>query len=283
MKKLIPYIIILALFLSGCNSKHTIHESIEEIEGNLSVTVLDVGKGDCIILRSENAVIMMDTGYIDTSSKVLNYLNRNSIDTINYLIITHYDKDHVGGAAKILNEINVEQIYLPDYEGVNDHYNNMISVINKKKLSADIVRKDVTFTCDNILYKIYATDIEYNGSNNDNDVSLIVSVVNNQDSFLFTGDIEKAGIKSFLPKIEMSYDVIKMPHHGRKESNLDKLIEKTDPKIAIITDSQREHADKKVLDLLKENGVSTYQSSLNGSYTIISDGNESLKITEILE
>jgi beta-lactamase superfamily II metal-dependent hydrolase len=279
MKNLIPYIIILALLITGCNSTQTIKKTLEENESNFSVSVLDVGKGDCIILRSESTTVVIDTGYVDTSSTVINYLNKNNIDTIDYMIITHYDKDHVGGAAKILNEINVAQVYLPAYKGTSKYYESMMSSIKTNNISADIVSSDITFNCDSISYKIYATDIEYN--DNDNDVSLIVSVVNSEDSFLFTGDIEKTGIDSFLKKIEMTYDVIKMPHHGLKESNTDNLIEAAAPKIAIITDSQNEPADKKVLDLLEENGVSTYRSSLKGSYTIFSYVNGNFRIAEI--
>lgn len=76
-------------------------EETENASELMSVTYIDVGKGDCILIEKGSSVILIDTGYSDTSGNVSDYLNTKGITYIDYLIITHYDKDHVGGAADI--------------------------------------------------------------------------------------------------------------------------------------------------------------------------------------
>ena len=250
-------------------------------DNTFSVTFIDVGKGDCIVISCGESTLMIDTGYDSTSESVLEHLKQMEIDHLDKLIVTHYDKDHAGGAAKIIGSVPVSEIYLPGYESGSSVCKEVISASEKGGNSAKVT-EDVSFTLGTAEFAVYAADIEYTSGGskkdgNDNDVSLVVSAVNGKDSYLFAGDIEKPGIKSFLNKCGRSFDVIKMPHHGKKESNTDKLIDTVKPKKAVITDSADEPADKKTLSLLENADV--YRSSVSGDITIESSGNGKYKVT----
>ncbi|MCR5123110.1 MAG: MBL fold metallo-hydrolase [Ruminococcus sp.] len=240
----------------------------------LTVTFIDVGKGDCILAECGGCTLMIDTGFSETAENVLAHLSDHGIKKLDAMIITHYDKDHVGGAAEIAESIPVSQIYLPDYKGRGSEYKSLVKVINKNGISANTVSQDTVFSLGGVEYTVLASDIAYDSSGkegNDNDVSLVVSAVHGNDSYLFAGDIEKDGIKSLLNKLERKYDVLKMPHHGRKAGNTEKLIAAVGAKIAVITDSEDDPADKKVLSLLSETEV--LRSAVSGDITIESRGN----------
>ena len=248
----------------------------------LIVRFIDVGKGDCIVISCGGSTVMIDAGYSSTAGSVLSQLSDTGIERLDGLIVTHYDKDHAGGAAEIVSSIPVAALYLPGYDSGNEQQSKLMNAAEKSGISTKKVTEDISFTLGTAVLKIYASDIEYSpggskGEGNDNDVSLVISLTNGNDSFLFTGDIEKAGIKSFLKKCSSRFDVMKLPHHGRKCSNTDKLIETVQPKTAVITDSAEDPADKKTLSLLEDTDI--YRSALCGNIMIESSGNGKYKVT----
>lgn len=279
IKRLIPALLLGCVILTGtaCSSQEPESES-------LKVTVPDVGKGDCILIEKGGTSILIDSGYDSTSDEVISFLKKETSGRLDYFIVTHYDKDHVGGAAAVAKNLEIGQIYLPDYEGESKYYTAFMEAIAEKIPAVERVSENISFTLSGVSYEIYASDIEYStgedgSEGNDNDVSLVISAKWNGNSYLFAGDIEKKGIKSFLQKNAGTFDVVKMPHHGREESNTDDFIESTQPKTALITDSEDDPAEDEVLALLEEAGAKVYRSSQCGTITITSTGNGEYAVT----
>ena len=266
-------VILLCVLLSGCISCTASDKS----DGSLTVTFLDVGKGDCILLRKDGSAVLIDAGYDSTADETIDFLSKAGVKSLDCFIITHYDKDHVGGAAAIAERVSVKQIYLPDYEGESEYYTQLMDVIGGKNLPAKIITEDFSFTLADVTYEIWASEIEYvpgskKEEGNDNDVSLMVAVTWGGDSYLFAGDVEKEGISSFLDAGRGTFDVVKMPHHGRKEGNTDDFIEAVRPQIAVVTDSEDEEADNKVVKWLTEIGAAVYTSAECGRIVVKSTG-----------
>ncbi len=271
-KRLVTAIMMCCLICActSCASKETESSSLE-------ITVLDVGKGDCILISKDGSYVLIDAGYDSTAYDVVSFLREENIEQIDYFIITHYDKDHVGGAEGIAKSFSIGKIYLPDYEGESKYYTSFMEVISDKSLDAEMVSENVSFTLADVNYEIYASDVEYEAGDgddegNDNDVSLVIAAYWNDDSYLFAGDIEKAGIKSFLKAGHGTFDVVKMPHHGWEESNTDDFIESVQPKIALITDSEDDPAEDGVLSLLEEADAQVYRSSECGRIVVTGTG-----------
>ena len=76
--------------------------------GEMKVTFLDVGQGDCTIVQTEGHNMLIDAGNNDQGESVVAYLLKNGIDTLDYLILTHPDADHIGGADDVLENIDVQ-------------------------------------------------------------------------------------------------------------------------------------------------------------------------------
>ncbi|MBQ3666116.1 MAG: MBL fold metallo-hydrolase [Lachnospiraceae bacterium] len=271
-------VLAVVLGCTGCSlsSKNKSDEKINEIS-EMKVTYIDVGKGDCILIEKDDTNILIDAGYYDTSEKVTNYLQEEGIDNLDYFIMTHYDKDHVGGAATIASAFSIGKIFLPNYEGSSKYYRELMNVISMNSLDAENVSEDISFTLSGVNYTISASDVTYvagdgDEEGNDNDVSLVMTADYGNDTYLFAGDIEKEGINCYLEADHGQFDVIKMPHHGRKAGNTDDLIDDVQPEIAIITDSSEDSADNKVLNLLEDADVITYQTSVCGSITVTGTG-----------
>ena len=241
--------------------------------GELRVDFIDVGKGDCILIRSKNHAVLIDTGYKDTADDVFDFLDASDVSGIDELILTHYDKDHIGGAKQLLSQYPVKKLYIPDYEKDSKKYKKLLKAVDKNNVPVECVSEEITFSADHVRYTVMPSGVAYNDkTENDNDMSLLVTVVHGNDSCLFTGDIEEAGIRSLLQKNGRTYDLLKIPHHGRMEKNTKALLESVKPKYAVITDDEDNRADSKLCRLLQNAGIDYYRTSENGTVTITGNG-----------
>ena len=243
----------------------------------LTVSYIDVGKGDCILIEADGKAVLIDTGYETTSDDVLSYLRGQGVSQLQRIIITHYDRDHVGGLRAIAEALPVEEVCLPNYEGADKNYQTVTDAIGSLDLSAHQVTKEEVLQLGDATLTIIPTSLTYekgqgNGEGNDNDLSLVVTLTNRDDSYLFAGDLEKKGIDAYLDGARGTFDVLKMPHHGEWGGKTDDLVEDTSPRIAIITDGEDDPAEKKTINCLEDVGVDTYRTSTDGTIVVESHG-----------
>lgn len=279
MKKLLIFIISTVLLISGCASNSTTQKQAASVslqQGEVSVTALNVGKADCIIITDGNETMMIDAGWDTTSSYVLNYLEDNNISKLDYLIITHFDKDHIGGVPYIIQNIEVDNIIAPNYEGENDEYILFANAVKDKNLTS--LTDNMNLSLCGADFTIYPPEKEYYKSG-DNDYSLITSMVHGENSFMFAGDAESKRIKEILALGDIAHTYLKIPHHGRAEKNSEEFFDAVSPKYAVICVSKNEldagesaEVDESI-ELLKNIGTEIYITE-NGDVTAVSNGTE---------
>ena len=115
--------------------------------------------------------------------------------------------------------------------------------------------------------EIQDTDGEY-----DNDMSLVAKVICGERKFLFTGDIEKTRIRQMLDSgVDWTADWIKMPHHGRYQKKVEKLLEAVNPFYAVICDGEDQPAEEETLDALKKRQIKEWETA-DGTVVTITDG-----------
>lgn len=241
------------------------------------VSFIDVGKGDCILIQAGESAVLIDAGYDATAASVVSHLQQCGVSRLDSLIITHYDKDHIDGVRRIGGAVSIGAVYLPGYVGSDKNYSNLMGAVERLGLDARQVTEELCLTLGDAALTLYPSSVAYvpamgGEEGNDNDVSLVATLVNGNDSYLFTGDLEKEGIDAYLERGRGHFDVLKMPHHGRKSSRTDELLDDVSPKIAVITDSAQDPADKKTLKLLEESGTDVYRTSTDGTITVQGDG-----------
>lgn len=287
-KSLMALLIIgLCMSISGCsyfnkNDNADSNANITNIKGNIDgieVNFINVGKGDCIIVNTGNSSVMIDTGYEETAPEVLKYLNDNGIKQIDCMIITHYDKDHVGGASAIMKSVDVKAIYMPDYEGEGSKYKKFIKYLNKngKMNIVTYVNEDISIEIDGVKFDIYAPQKEY--YLDENNYSLVTKVTNGQDSFLMAGDAEEDRIDELLGNEMLECNVFKAPHHGELSKNNIQFVEEANPQYVIFTSASEEDVSTSIIYALEQIGAK-YYFTCYGNIKCISDGSGNIEIIQ---
>ncbi len=246
------------------------------VDGNelFKITVIDVGKGDCILIQTGEHTVMIDTGYKNTAENVIQFLKDHNITTIDTMIISHFHKDHVGGAAALIKSgIPITKIYMPDYKGTRSVYEDMIAALETHpKIEVIRLTEARSFTLGGAEYDIFPSSIAFDGDN-DNNVSMAAMVKTDAHSAFFAGDLEDEGIESLLnyvrkKNINIQCGILKLPHHGAQGANTTDLLNSVAPKAVIITDGDNKRAHGTLIDLLKEKQIPAHCSVDEGTITI---------------
>lgn len=276
-KALLFFLILGICLLSGCggavgNIAGNPEPASQEQEPHVKVTFFNVGKGDAILIETEKHTMMIDSGYDDTSEILLSYMKNEKIQRLDYLVLTHFDKDHVGGADWILREVETLNVLQPDYESDGGQYREYVEAMETEGISPVLVTEIMELSLDGTEFLIYPPQQE-DYEEEDNDFSLVVSMTCGEIRFLFAGDCEKERLKELLNQKEfaLAHDVLKAPHHGRKEKNSEEFLKAVDPAMAVITSSEEKPADDKVCRVLEELGTEIYFTE-NGTVTCLCDG-----------
>ncbi len=272
LKRLAVLLLAAALLLTGCAGDVTETAPASAEGSDLELHFFDAGAADAILLTTENSAVLIDTGEKGFGKTILAYLEEKRIEQIDYLIITHFDKDHVGGAAKVLNSIPVGKVLQSNQPKDSDEYENYVEALVNAGGNPVTVRETYVFTVDGVSYTVdppRQTEYDEDSSNNS---SLIVSVQHGKNRFLFAGDAQTLRLSEFLDTNTTSFDVLKLPHHGRDEPLLDDLLASTKPTYAVITSSEEEPESDTVVGALEKAGIRVLLTR-NQSVTLYSDGN----------
>ncbi len=247
-------------------------------EEKLKVTILKTGKSDAIVLESAGHAMMIDTAEIDDTEKVVAFLKEQGIHTLDYVIITHFDKDHLGASARIVEDFNVGQVLIPNYEGTIDEYADFMEAMAAALVTPQRVEAimDLPFGETNIHIEPpinYDVNVVSEAVEDyDNTLSLMTTVTCGNQRLLFTGDADRRRIREWLDNGEVAQcDFLKVPHHGKFNTGMEPLLEAIAPKYAAITCSKKNPADTSTIELLQKYGIETYQTR-DGQITLVTDG-----------
>ena len=97
----------------------------------IKLVFFEIGKADAFLIFNEGAAILIDTGEAESAEDIISYMEKKGVDSLDYLFITHFDKDHVGGASRIMNAVTVKEIYTSNYPKSSGEYDNFKSAVNK--------------------------------------------------------------------------------------------------------------------------------------------------------
>lgn len=229
-KKICIPILIIALVSYGINLRLDYN--------NYYLKFMNLGNGECTIIKDKNKAYLIDCGgnkEYNYQRYVLNELKYSGISEINSIFITNTDKNHIGLITSLIEEIKINDIYLPTNFIINDEL------------------LDLTMYCDN--YNININTINYGFKYNINDniklecIYLDYSPIKVKDSsamyalnvyntrFLFAGDFYTKKLDDISENmsdiVDLKSDVLKLPNHGYVSSLSEKFLTLTSPKLAI--------------------------------------------------
>lgn len=249
-----------------------------------SVSMFDVGQGDSFLIQASNGKQMLIDGGKDATvlgelAKVMPWGDR-SIDIV---LATHPDMDHIGGLDEVLKRYKVDMFLTSEVGGETEEYKNLLRIVHEKKIPAYFVRQGMKFDLSSTEYfLVLFPDRDVKGWET-NTGSVVGKFVSGERSVLFTGD-SPAPIEQYLSKMVpglLDVDILKLGHHGSRTSTTAAYLKATTPSLALISAGKNNsygHPHKEVTDLLKQFKVpfiSTQDSGLSaqaGTVTFETDG-----------
>lgn len=233
---------------------------------------------DAFLLTTPCSAVLIDTGEDIHARKVLKLLKENSVSTLDALILTHFDRDHIGGAAAVLDSVQVNTLYRTTFEGDNQPYFALLEALERNPETNVVTLTDTAaLELGDVTYTLYPPMECAYSKDEDNNSSIITAVSYGEGplNLLFAGDAEKTRIKEFLSKQYdgTQYDFMKIPHHGRDPKPMKKLLKQFIPDHAIITSSAGEPESDSLMSRLEEAGTEVWLTR-EGDITILCDGKD---------
>ena len=270
-------LIVLICTLCGCDYQSNVKPEIPIVAGSFDFTVLKAGQADAIFMQTQNHNIILDCGEKDDGDELVALLQENSVSNVDYIFITHFDKDHVGGFPEIMDNVTASNILVPDYEGNNDEYEEYLKTVSNKGLQITSLTEDTNFILDDVLLEVSVPKKQFYAEG-DNDFSLVISITHGDNTFLFAGDAEADRLTEVIATFGRPYDFLKVPHHGNHNKNTKRFIKTVTPTYSVICDSDKNPAEDETISIL-EFVESKIYSTRNGNILVLSDGAE-IKITQ---
>ncbi|MBR0164801.1 MAG: MBL fold metallo-hydrolase [Lachnospiraceae bacterium] len=252
---------------------HTTYETIK-------ATILKVGKADAIIVESPYQTMVIDCGEEDDGPEVVQFLQNRAIETIDVLIITHFDKDHVGGADQVIEQFDVKRVLVPDYDSTSTEYLDFVVAMQAKGITPERLRETVTFTIGDaevivdapLDYGILEAVKTDETLEVDNDLSLITTIIHGDNRMVFAGDAEKMRLREWLAtENAQPCDFLKIPHHGVFNTEMEILSTQLAPTYTAICTSAKNPADAQTVEIFKRNGANVLETK-DGDIVVMSNG-----------
>jgi len=256
-------------------------------KGWLEVTFLDVGQGDSILVKTpQGRFMLVDCGgnqLYDVGEKVVvPALARKGLRSLDMLVITHPDIDHIGGASTVIREMRPRVLGVSDTTWPGYNYQELQTGTQVKTLKVvelsqgQAVRLDPDLAID-VLYPEPSDEgrISNQGGTYNSD-SVVMRLRYGRISFLLTGDIDgKVMDRLVAKKLIEPTTVVKAPHHGSRGSLSEAFYKAASPKVAVISVGEGNpfgHPSLQTLELLNDSGVKIYRTDLDGALTFKTDG-----------
>ena len=265
------------------SSSVTVEKSEAQEKADTTVEFIDVGQGDSTLVCSDGSYMLIDTGDRDSDNTVINHLENEGVEELEYFVITHMDADHMGEAAEIVDTFEIGTIIttqMPDsLVPTTAVYENLLDSMDAKDLKFHAAA-DESFTLGSCEIQTYAPQGEYSSKNN---YSVLVKIIHGENSFLITGDCELEEEAEFLERnVDLSADVLKAAHHGSDTSSSSEFLAAVMPSYTVIScgvDNKYGHPDEETLTRIKKYSPTVYITAEDGNITFLSDG-EGLSVEE---
>lgn len=275
MKKItrkVLYVLLTVSVLLGCalNTPAPVSAAAPD---QMEVHFMDVGQGDATLVTCGGHAMLIDAGDDTKGTAIQSYLQKQKITRLDYLILTHPDADHIGGAPVVITKFKVGNVFVSNFEKDNKTYQKLIQSLDDKQIKALTPKVNSQYTLGTASITILAPTKTYD---NPNDSSISLLLKNGNRSFLFTGDAGEDAEKDILKTgADISADVYKVGHHGSRYSTSEDFFEAVDPFYAVISCGEGNsygHPHAETLNTLRTSGVMVYRTDEAGTIIATTDG-----------
>ena len=290
-------IFIILFFYCGGTYYFIDTKTVDKFIGDqFQLHIIDVGQADSMLLIfPDDTTMLIDVGSEEEGERVASYVKRvlkhEKIDKLNYLLLSHQDADHIGGACAVLKEISVDTVFRPKvYAKIEVELGLNIEdyKVQESQIYSDVIKMAMEEGCQLIFsergltYNFGGCNLEFlspgeDSYSNSNNYSAVVMATYQSKKILFMGDSEQMIERELINEYGdyLKADILKVAHHGSASSSSKEFINLVKPQYAIIC--ARANADlpnASVLNNLTSVGCTTLSTALDGSFAFSIDGNE---------
>lgn len=255
-----------------------------ENQGHLRVYVLDVGQGDAIYMRTPQGNDMLIDGgpsraVLRELASVMPWYDR----TIDVVMASHPDKDHIGGLPDVIERYKVGVYIEPGIESPNMIDDEIRRMLDEKDIKTIKALRGMRINFgDNAYFDILYPDTDVSGLKDTNDASIIGRMQYGSTSMMFTGDASSRIERRLVAEygVALDSDVLKVGHHGSNTSTDKAFVELVSPDIAVISlgkNNRYGHPKQAVLDTLREFDANIFRTDEEGTILFVSDGKEFIR------
>ena len=255
------------------------------VEPDLKITMLDVGQGDCLYLQlPDGTACLIDGGSMSEKNvgkyRILPYLKYEGVSSIDYVILTHLDEDHISGIRELLqmdnslNKIPIKKILFPAIGNPDETYEELWELANERGILTETIGagdvlagEDYRMEC---LYPVKGTI-----TRDENNDSAVIHLTYQEFDMLFSGDMGVEGEENLLERGSLKeVDVWKVSHHGSKYSGSEVFLKKIQPVIGLISVGKNNygHPSVEIRNRLDKIGCQVKTTKEGGALMIESDG-----------
>jgi len=266
---LLLFILFLCMFLCvGCRLK---------IKVQALVAFLDVGQGSAALLQTPDGNVLVDCGPEGAQESLCRKLRSRGVKTLKFMILTHMDEDHIGGADLILEQFAVETILYNGSEEKNESFARLLTAAERKNLSmVALDRDDEAILGDLKITVLHPTDRTDPGEGNQSSLTFFARY--GALSILFMGDADRNVEEQLLENPgadNLSATVLQVGHHGSETSSSSEFLAAVHPSYAVIScgaGNSYGHPDGRALERLKKTGAVVCRTDLEGDITLFWNG-----------
>ena len=246
------------------------------LQQEAEITFLDVGHGDAAFVRTPGGTTLLidvgdRSGFVDMGRRVVApYLWSHGISRLDALLISHPDRDHIGGAAYILDHFKVRAVFLGPRDGGTPEERALLEQCERMHIPVKrLVRGDTVELAGAELQVLHPPQ-EWPSSLPRNESSLIVRLTWPGLSALFPGDAEDVA-EAALSQKNSAAQILKVPHHGSRTSSSQPFIDAVHPDIAVISVGRRGKRSVLSPDIVRryrQSGVAVFRTDVVGGVRI---------------
>lgn len=242
------------------------------------VHFIDVGQGDSILIQlPTKEVALIDGGDRDDAKQVTEYIKKQGIKKIDYLLVTHPHSDHLGALPSVVKTFEIGNIYMPKVTANTEIFKSLLTEINNKGLKIKQAKAGVDIINSQDL-KFYILAPGSDKYDEINEYSIVAKLTYKNNSYLFTGDSEKVSESEMIKSgYDLKADVLKVAHHGGSTSSTTDFLKQVSPKYSVISvgkDNIYGHPHKELIERLTKAKTSILRTDQHGNILITTDGKE---------
>lgn len=250
------------------------------IPSGLEINFIDVGHGDSIFMvLPDKRSVLIDTGggywigekeYNAGRDTVAPYLLSRGYRHVDMMVITHFDEDHVGGLAEILEVIDTDVVAVSVHAKEKERYSEIAMLAKKHGFVVKELAAGSAFSLGDVRFDVLSPFREVKAESENND-SVCLMCEYEGVKMLFTGDLEATGEDVLLQRgVSVDADILKVGHHGSVTSCSEEFVKAVTPRVSVISVGTRFKSlpGKSVLKRLEEVGSRVYRTDLQGEVSI---------------